>query len=71
MVAVIGGSWIFLGVILLILAGVVYGLYTRSGSGIDEHPLDARQEAPGAKGQSEIAGSDQGEGSAFDTHGTR
>jgi hypothetical protein len=69
--AVISGSWIFLGAILVIVAGLVYGLYTRSGSAIDEHPLDARQEAPGAKGQSEIAGADQGEGSTLDTHGTR
>jgi hypothetical protein len=70
-VAVISGSWVFLVAILVILAGLVYGLYTRSGSAIDEHPLDAREEAPGAKGQSEIAGADQGEGSSFDTHGTR
>ena len=67
----ISGSWLFLGAILVIVAGLVYGLYTRSGSAIDEHPLDARQEAPGAKGQSEIAGFDQGEGSTLDTHGTR
>ena len=69
--AVISGSWLFLGAILVIVAGLVYGLYTRSGSAIDEHPLDARQEAPGAKGQSEIAGVDQGEGSTLDTPGTR
>lgn len=69
--AVISGSWVFLVAVLVILGGLVYGLFTRSGSAIDEHPLDARQEAPGAKGQSEVAGADQGEGSALDTHGTR
>jgi hypothetical protein len=65
------GGWIFVVVIVVILAGLIYGLYTRSGGGIDEHPLDAREEAPGAEGRSEISGADQGEGSALDTHGTR
>lgn len=66
-----GGSWIFLVVILLILVGVIYGFYTRKGSGIDQHPHNAESQAPGAKGSSEISGKDEGEGSAFDTHGTR
>jgi hypothetical protein len=65
------GSWIFLVVVVVIVAGLVYGLFTRSGSAINEHPLDARDEAPGAEGQSEISGADQGEGSTLDTHGTR
>jgi hypothetical protein len=68
--AVATGSWILVGVALLILAGVVYGFYTRSGSGIDQHRLDA-QDAPGAEGRSELSGRDEGEGSPFDTHGTR
>ena len=60
------GGWIFIVVILVILAGVVYGFFTRSGSGIDEHPLDVRDEAPGAAGRSEVSGKDQGEGSSLD-----
>ena len=70
-VAASSGGWILVVVIVVILAGVVYGFYTRSGSNISEHPLDVRAEAPGASGRSEISGKDEGEGSTFDTHGTR
>ncbi len=56
---------------VVILAGLVYGFYTRSGSGIDQHPIDARDESPGAEGHAETSGADEGEGSALDTHGTR
>jgi hypothetical protein len=58
-------------VVLLILVGVVWHFYTRTGSAIDEHPLGKEDQAPGATGRSEISGQDAGEGSAFDTHGTR
>jgi hypothetical protein len=58
-------------VIVVILAGVIYGFYTRGGSGIEEHPLDSREQAGGAEGQSEVSGKDEGEGSALDDHGTR
>ena len=59
-------------VALLLLVGMIHGLYTRSGSGIDQHPVDSfRGEAAGAEGQSELSGRDEGEGSALDTHGTR
>jgi hypothetical protein len=70
-IALAGGSWGFLLVMLLILAGVIYGLYNREGSAIDQHPGGAESEAPGAEGRSEVSGKDEGEGSAFDTHGTR
>jgi hypothetical protein len=56
---------------VVILAGVIYGFYTRGGSGIAEHPLDSRGQAAGAEGPSELSGKDEGEGSALDTHGTR
>ena len=69
-IALAGGSFIFLAVVILIVAGIVVG-YTRRGSGIDEHPSDGLDGAPGADGRSEISGKDQGEGSPFDTHGTR
>jgi len=65
------GGWILVVVGLVLVAGVVYGFFTRSGSGINEHPLDARDEAPGAEGRSEVTGRDEGDGSALDTHGTR
>jgi hypothetical protein len=58
-------------IVLVILAGVVYGFYTRSGSGIEEHPSDGMDGAPGAHGRSEVSGKDEGQGSAFETHGTR
>jgi len=66
-----GGDAILIVVIVLLLIGVVYGFYTRSGSGIEPRPWDGSGGAPGAKGQGEVTGQDEGEGAAFDTHGTR
>jgi hypothetical protein len=37
-VALAGGTWIFLGVVVLFLVGVIIGFYTRRGSGVDQHP---------------------------------
>jgi len=71
LIALAGGSIIFVVIVVVILIGVVYGFYTRTGSGIDEHPSDGLDSAPGAGSRSEVSGKDQGEGSAFDTHGTR
>jgi hypothetical protein len=71
MVALANGSWIFLGVAVVIVAGLVFTTFSRHGSMIDQHPLDARDEAAGARGQNELSGRDEGEGSALDTHGTR
>jgi hypothetical protein len=56
---------------LVILVGAGYGLFTRAGSGIEEHPRDDVDEAPGTEGRSEGTGRDEGEGSALDTYGTR
>lgn len=43
------GSWIFLASIILLLISLIAGLYTRSGSGIDDHPYGRRySDAPGA-----------------------
>ncbi len=56
---------------MVILGGVTYGFFTRTGSGIDEHPSDGLDSAPGAQGRSEVSGKDQGEASALNTHGTR
>jgi hypothetical protein len=71
MIGLASGSVILVVVILVILAGVTYGFYTRTGSGIETRPWDGEDGAPGAEGRAEVSGSDQGEGSAFDTHGTR
>lgn len=56
---------------MVVLAGVIYGFYTRTGSGIAEHPSDGLDGAPGARGRGEVSGKDEGEGSALETHGTR
>ena len=64
------GSLIFVIVLIVILAGVVYGLYTRVGSGINPRPWDGSAGAPGAKGREELSGIDEGEGSPFAQHGT-
>ncbi len=71
LVALAGGSSIFLAVIVVLLGGLIYGMFTRVGSGIDHHPNDGSDGAPGAKGPSETSGRDEGEGSALDDHGTR
>jgi hypothetical protein len=65
-----GGSYIVVGVVVVLIVGLIAGFYTRTGSGIDDHPSDGGDGAPGAKGASEPSGQDQGEGSAFSTHGT-
>lgn len=68
--ALAGGSFAFVAILVVIFLAVAFGFYTRQGSGIDEHPSDGLDGAPGAEGRSEVSGKDQGEGSAFDTHGT-
>lgn len=69
--ALTDGSWVLLGVMLLLLAGVVYGFYTRGGSGIERHPNDGRDGAPGAESGPEAAGGDEGDGSSLSTHGAK
>jgi hypothetical protein len=45
-----GGAWIFLAVILIWTASIIYGLYTRRGSGINQRPYaNVYSSAPGAK----------------------
>ena len=52
---------------------IVYGFYTRRGSGINQRPQGASQgESPGVgEGPSRVAGKDEGEQERFDEHGTR
>ena len=69
--ALAGGSFVFLGVILMLLVGVIYGFFTRAGSGIDSHPTDSRGESPGAVGRTEASGQDEGESHVFSSHGAR
>jgi hypothetical protein len=47
----IDGSFEFLAAMLIILAGTVWTVYARSGSGIDHHPFRrSNTDAPGAYG---------------------
>lgn len=74
-----GNSFILLGVLIVLVFAVAYGLFTRLGSGIWSRPIHD-QRAPGADGPGERSGVDQGEGSATGSdqagtsdpqHGTR
>ena len=45
----VDGAWIFLAFILLVGIALMLGLYTRIGSGINNHPYGRRYtDAPGA-----------------------
>jgi hypothetical protein len=76
--AVLGTTLIVIAVCLLFVLGVAWALYTRSGSGVDTHPIRDRR-APGAEDRGETGG-EPGQGSATGTdaegssdpqHGTR
>jgi hypothetical protein len=69
------GGVAFVAVVVVILAGVVIGYYTRRGNDIAERPSDGLghgdgAQAPGAEGSGRIAGKDDGEQDPFSTHGT-
>ena len=71
--------WILLAVAILIVIGIAYGLYTRTGSGINRHPLpDAQDPKVGDETRSQDrdlqdprAGIDHGESHELDQRGTR
>ena len=78
--ALAGGSFIFLGFIIAFLLAVTYGFYTIKGSGIDKHPNDGLDGAPGSHGPSEASGKGRSPGNTsdghsvgdtFSTHGTK
>jgi hypothetical protein len=58
-------SLIVIGVAVVLVFAIAYGLNTVRGSGINLHRRRS-QDAPGASGPSEPTGVDQGEGSATD-----
>jgi hypothetical protein len=77
--ALAGGSFIFLGVVILLFLAVVYGFYTYKGSAINSHPSDGRDGAPGSAGPSQASGKGRtsednadefSAGGGFSTHGT-
>ena len=56
------GSFIFLGAILVALAGIVIGYFTRIGSGINPRPYgNIYGGAPGAFGPGNVSGRDDRE----------
>ena len=67
--AAVNGSFLFLGAVLLMIFGMVFGLFSRKGNAIAKRPTDGRGQAPGAEGKSE-QDHDRGEHTPVD-HGTR
>lgn len=67
------GGWIVAGVFLVAIVGVAVGIFSRSGSGIDQHPLGGERgdAAPNSEGTGDVTGQDRDEPAAFDEHGTR
>ena len=66
-----GGAWYFLAfVLLMFFGGLVWGSYTRLGSGINHHPYYRRYtDSPGARRRPRISGH---EGiAAMSSRGTR
>lgn len=65
-----GHSYILLGVLILMVFGVSYGLYTRKGSGINKHPMPDSQDpiVDGAE-DDERAGVDRRESAEMDQRG--
>jgi hypothetical protein len=59
MLALAGGSLIFLAFIIVFFLAVVYGFFTRTGSGINQRPHDGRGDAPGAEGASRISSAER------------
>jgi flagellar basal body-associated protein FliL len=59
-------------VVILTLAGAAYGIFTRRGSGVEQHPRGGDHvESPGVgTGESRMSSHDDQHESAFDPHGT-
>lgn len=70
--ALAGGSLIFVGFLIVLFFAVAYGYYTKKGSGINQRPTDGRGEAHGAKGASSITTTEgDGDERTIGTHGTK
>lgn len=44
-----GGTWIFLGFVVVLFLAVSHGYYSRTGSAINQHPYNGHGDAPGAR----------------------
>ncbi len=67
-VALAGGSFILVGVMVVVFFGVVWGYYTINGSGINKHPNDGLDGAPGSAGPSEASGTGRSTGDTSEGH---
>jgi hypothetical protein len=66
------GSLIFLGFLIVFFFAFVWGFYTRTGSGINQHSYARRySSAPGASHPSQFSGRDVTDSVATWTRGTR
>jgi hypothetical protein len=68
--ALAGGSWIFLIFLIVFLAAVAYGYFTRTGSGIDQTPYGDIDAGSGPERPSELA-HDRSENPETWSRGTR
>jgi hypothetical protein len=70
MIELSGGAFIFMAFVVLFALAVVYSLYTRRGSAINQRPYaNAYTNAPGAKGAS-VLSHDESAAARY-TRGTR
>ena len=62
LVAFVGGSGFFFAFLIFMVVAVIYSLFTRTGSGINQRPYGkVHGGAPGARGHSNLSGSDERE----------
>jgi hypothetical protein len=64
-------SLVPIGLFLFILVAIIVGYYSKRGSDIAQRPSDGLDGAPGAEGDSRIAGRTSGDQDRLDTHGTQ
>ena len=70
--ALAGGSLIFLAFLVVFFFALVFSYYTKAGSGINMRPSDGRGEAPGAEGASSITTTEgDGDERTVGSHGTK
>lgn len=79
LIAAVGwSSWVVLGVVVLTVLGLIYGLKTRKGSGINEHPgpdptdpVITEQSDPARAAGPDGVGGEKDSDSIIDRRGTR
>jgi hypothetical protein len=69
-IALATGSWVFLAVIVIFLGVIIYGYFTRTGSGIDETPYGDIDGGSGPEHPSDLA-HDRSENPETWSRGTR